>query len=76
MEKQIDAKPGARAARKAATALLFFGLVGKLRNFRCNHVDGCSQQFFVVVKVLHGNWRHIEFQASKYSLNVAALEWF
>ena len=28
MEKQIDAKPGARAARKAATALLFFGLVG------------------------------------------------
>ena len=28
MEKQIDAKPGARAGRKAATALLFFGLVG------------------------------------------------
>jgi putative membrane protein len=28
MERQIDAKPGARAARKAATALVFFGIVG------------------------------------------------
>ncbi|MDM7982194.1 MAG: protoporphyrinogen oxidase HemJ [Rhizobium sp.] len=28
MEKQIDDKPGMRAARKAATALVFFGIVG------------------------------------------------
>lgn len=28
MEKQIDAKPGAQAARKAATALVFFALIG------------------------------------------------
>ncbi|MDR7030029.1 protoporphyrinogen oxidase HemJ [Rhizobium rosettiformans] len=28
MEKQIDARPGRQAAKKAATALIFFGLVG------------------------------------------------
>ncbi|MFN3502061.1 MAG: protoporphyrinogen oxidase HemJ [Allorhizobium sp.] len=28
MEKQIDDKPGRRAARKAASALVFFGIVG------------------------------------------------